>query len=168
MAKKHVQKNRSDHYSTPLDAYKMIQKYIPPNIRIYDPFYCDGSCETNLKEVFPTCKIIHEDKDAFSWMPEFDLIISNPPYSDKKRCLEWLISLDKPFCCFLPGTYMMTKEFSKLPRFENFQFVFTNKRIICVPRNDVNISKKSTPFYSLIWYCYKMKLPYQIQWENNI
>lgn len=167
MTKTHIQKNRSDHYSTPVEAYQMIQNYIPQNIRIYDPFYCDGSCAEHLRTAFPTCEIIHQDKDAFSWMPEFDMIITNPPYSLKKKCLEWMMSLDKPFCCFLPGTYLMTKEFSRLPGFENFQFVFTNQPINCVPRKDVDVSTQSNTYYTIIWYCYKMNLPKQIQWSSK-
>lgn len=160
----HIQKNRSDHYSTPLEAYILLHQYTPNNIIIYDPFYCDGSCAPHLQKAFPTCKIIHENKDAFQWFPVFDRIITNPPYSQKKKCLEWLISLDKPFCCLLPGTYLMTKEFSTINGFENFQYIYTNRRLTCVPRSDVNISKESNSYYSLVWYCYKMNLPKQIQW----
>lgn len=161
MNKLNVYISRDDNYSTSKDAYELLKAYIPRDITIYDPFYCDGKCKTYMEQVFPTCTIINEDKDAFTWFPECDMIITNPPFSMKDKVLKWLIEKNKPFCCILPVTYFVTKKFCDLPGYQDFQFIATNTRIKYELKDSV---KKPSPYYGSMWYCYGMKLPKNIQW----
>ena len=39
--------------------------------------------------------IIHEDKDFFSYTPDYDIIVDNPPFSKMKEVCQRLKELDK-------------------------------------------------------------------------
>lgn len=46
---------------------------------------------------------IDDGKDFFTYQPEdFDVIVSNPPYTQKDRVIERLYELEKPFAVLLP------------------------------------------------------------------
>jgi hypothetical protein len=65
------------------------------SITLYDPYYCNGRTAVLLRELgYPN--IIHEKRDFYAdiekgTVPEYDILITNPPYSDthKKRCLDY-------------------------------------------------------------------------------
>ena len=73
----------TDNYSTDKIGWEIIKDYIPQNKTIWSPFYNDGLQKTYFKDLF-NLDIIHEDKDFFSYTPEYDLIIDNPPFSKFK------------------------------------------------------------------------------------
>ena len=46
---------------------------------------------------------IDDGQDFFTYQPEdFDVIVSNPPYTQKDRVIERLYELEKPFAVLLP------------------------------------------------------------------
>lgn len=50
---------------------------------------------------------IDENKDFFTYEPkEWDIIISNPPYKDKRKFIERCLNLGKPFALLLPTTIL--------------------------------------------------------------
>jgi len=73
----------SDNYITNGDEWNRIKEYIPKNKIIWSPFYCDGKQKEYFKDM--GFDIIHENKDFFSYVPKYDLIIDNPPFSKKKK-----------------------------------------------------------------------------------
>lgn len=64
---------------------------------MYDPYYCDGRTKRYLHRLgFEN--VFHEKRDFYkdiekSRVPNFDILITNPPYSDthKEKCLEFCI-----------------------------------------------------------------------------
>ena len=60
----------TDNYATDKLGWELIKQYIPTDKQIWSPFYCDGK----QKEYFADMgfDIIHEDKDFFSYTPDFD------------------------------------------------------------------------------------------------
>ena len=73
----------SDNYVTNVDDWLRIKEYIPKDKIIWSPFYCDGKQKEYFKDM--GFDIIHEDKDFFSYTPDYDIVIDNPPFSKKKR-----------------------------------------------------------------------------------
>ena len=73
----------SDNYATDKLGWEIIQEYIPKNKVIWSPFYCDGKQKEYFEEM--GYNIIHEDKDFFSYVPNYDIIIDNPPFSKMKE-----------------------------------------------------------------------------------
>ena len=78
-----VQDKDSDNYITNKYEWERIKDYIPTDKIIWSPFYCDGKQKEYFKEL--GYDIIHEDKDFFSYTPEYDLLIDNPPFSKKMK-----------------------------------------------------------------------------------
>ena len=91
---------------TPFYAVDPITKYIPKTKKIWCPFDCEWSA------YFQTFKrggwqversSIDDGQDFFTYQPEdFDVIVSNPPYTQKDRVIERLYELEKPFAVLLP------------------------------------------------------------------
>ena len=100
----------SDEVYTPTYAVQPLVKYIKMfnlNAVIWCPF--DMSHSEYVK-VFERAgfKVIHshidEDKNFFFYEPEeyYDVIISNPPFSQKDNVLKRLYELNKPYAMLLP------------------------------------------------------------------
>jgi len=65
---------------------------------------------TNHPSFTPTQTI--EDKDFFKWTPEdYDIIVSNPPFSKKREVFERLKDLNKPFIMIAPSMMLGYKYF---------------------------------------------------------
>jgi hypothetical protein len=136
----------NDNLKTPIEVWSNIQKYIPENKIIWCPFYFDG--DHKLKEL--GYDIIHENKDFFTYVPEYDIIIDNPPYSIKKKVLHRLLEIDKPFIMIMPVSTLCYQYFK----------VFKNNIQIIVPprRYDFIPEKKSSATFDCLYFCYKMNL----------
>lgn len=147
---------KSDNYITNKDDWERIKEYIPNDKIIWSPFYCDGK----QKEYFNDMgyDIIHEDKDFFSYTPEYDMIIDNPPFSKKKEILARLKELDKPFILICPSMLLSYKYFQE--DYKDIQILIPYKRIN-FKHLESNNSKYSPPFASF-YFCYKMNLPKDI------
>jgi hypothetical protein len=153
--------NKCDNYTTPLNAFQDLTLYKPSQLaKIYDPFYNDGKAKSYLEQVFPLCEVIHEHKDAFTWFPECDIIITNPPFSIKNKVLSWLMEMDKPFMLLLPINQICNKNFRKLKNFSQIQYIVPNGRY----NFEFDTQKKSSSWFNCLWYCYKCNLPKDINY----
>ena len=92
--------NKSDEYLTKEYAVLPIIKYVPKESIIWCPF---DKQDSNFVKVFKEngfsviSSHIDEGKDFFEYKPDnYDLIISNPPYSLREKILIKLFSLKKP------------------------------------------------------------------------
>jgi len=148
-----IQDKDSDNYITNKEDWERIKEFIPTNKKIWSPFYCDGKQKEYFGEM--GFDIIHEDKDFFSYTPEYDLIIDNPPFSKKKEILERLKELDKPFIIICP---------SMLLSYKYFQNNFKNKIQVIIPHDRVKFkhlnsnNKNYAPPFASFFFCYKMNL----------
>ena len=102
----------SDNYNTNPNEWERIKEFIPKDKVIWSPFYCDGMQKEYFKKI--GFDIIHEDKDFFSYTPEYDLIIDNPPFSKKWEILQKLSDLDKPFILIAPSMMLSYEYFQDL------------------------------------------------------
>ena len=146
-----TQDKESDNYATNKDGWLMINDYIPNDKIIWAPFYCDGK----QKEYFNDMgfDIIHEDKDFFSYTPEYDIIIDNPPFSKMKEISKKLKDLDKPFIIVCVSTLLLSKWFQNTFK-DHLQVIIPNKR----PQFTGNGKTNYTPPFGTMYYCYKMNL----------
>jgi hypothetical protein len=146
--------NENDNYATDKKGWEIIKDYIPKDKIIWSPFYCDGKQKDHFKEM--GFDIIHEDKDFFSYVPEYDIIVDNPPFSKMKDICIRLKELDKPF---------ILVAFSKVILLKWFQRLFKNDLQIIIPftrptfTHLTNSKKGYTPPFGVQYYCYKMNLP---------
>tara|TARA_R100001126_G_C4859381_1_gene166458 strand:+ start:420 stop:899 length:480 start_codon:yes stop_codon:yes gene_type:complete len=144
----------SDNYSTDKKGWEIIKDFIPLDKKIWSPFYCDGKQKEYFKELFEL-DIIHEDKDFFSYTPQYDILIDNPPFSKFKDVCLKLKEIDKPF--IIVG-------FSKIILMKWFQKLFKDYLQIIIPftrptfTHLTNPKKGYTPPYGVQYYCYRMNL----------
>lgn len=151
----------SDDYTTTEKAFFDIKPFKPENAKIiYDPFYLDGKSKIYMEKVFSDCKIIHEEKDAFSWMPECDIIITNPPFSKKKEVLKWLETINKPFMVLLPAFTICNKYFQKLGVHKQVELVIPHGRYSF----EFDSQSLKNAAFDCFWFCYKCNLPSQINY----
>jgi len=153
-----VQDKDSDNYITNKYEWERIKDYIPTDKIIWSPFYCDGKQKEYFKEL--GYDIIHEDKDFFSYTPEYDLLIDNPPFSKKNEILNKLNDLDKPFILISPSMMLSYKYFQTNFKDKNIQLIIPYKRMNF---KHLNSNKKNySPPFASFYYCYKMNLPKDI------
>jgi len=153
-----VQDRDSDNYITNKYEWERIKEYIPTDKIIWSPFYCDGKQKEYFKEL--GYDIIHEDKDFFSYTPEYDIIIDNPPFSKKNEILIKLNDLDKPFILICPSMMLSYKYFQTNFKDKNIQLIIPYKRMNF---KHLNSNKKNySPPFASFYYCYKMNLPKDI------
>tara|TARA_R110000824_G_scaffold401213_1_gene611305 strand:- start:4464 stop:4943 length:480 start_codon:yes stop_codon:yes gene_type:complete len=143
----------SDNYATDKKGWEIIEPYIPKDKVIWSPFYCDGK----QKEYFADMgfDIIHEDKDFFSYTPDCDIIIDNPPFSKMKDICIRLKELDKPFILVAFSKVILMKWFQKLFK-DHLQVIIPNKRITF--SHLTNSKEGYSPPFGAWYFCYKMNL----------
>lgn len=98
-------KGKNDECYTPEYAVKPILKYIPQGAVVWCPF--DKQDSEFVKLIGRTNKVIashiHNGQDFLEWEPEenWDLIVSNPPFTNKRGMFERALSFGKPFALLM-------------------------------------------------------------------
>lgn len=153
--------NHSD-YMTPKSAWENIKDYIPKDQIIWEAFYGDGNSGKYLEELgFET---IHKPVDFYE-NNLGDIIVSNPPFSDCKKIMKRLLTLDKPFILILPSSKINTSYFREW-KDKNIQIIIPKKRIqfMKLVNGKVPENWKSDCNFDCFYYCYKMNLDKDIIW----
>ena len=155
-----ITKMKLDDYNTPLYVWEMLLDYLnlDKNTKIYEPFYSNGVAKNYLAKLGYN-NVIHENMNFFDNYDKYDyeIIISNPPYSIKKNILKTLYNIDKPFVLIVP-TAIISKLYMKTifgKDIDKLQFIIPNRRIQFERLDGYN--QKRTAF-DTIFLCYKMNL----------
>ena len=141
---------KDDDYNTPKEELESIAHLIPKDKIIWECFYGDGKSGEYLKDL--GFNVEHHKIDFFL-DPSFnyDILISNPPYSIKPKIFKRLLQIDKPFMMLVPVS-TMTKKFLKT--------YFQDKIQIVIPKTRINFVKNGIQtkkcWYDTLWICYKM------------
>jgi len=106
-----------DHYETPMGAWKELLEAIPSLRRrkLWDPFYCKGATGahwTSLRVPHFVCS----KGDFFRQIrkQDFDIVVTNPPFTTKQVVLDVLVSCGKPFIVLLRTSVLFSKWFRLL------------------------------------------------------
>mgnify|MGYP003656118730 CR=1 FL=1 len=143
----------SDNYATDKIGWEIIKEYIPKDKILYAPFYCDGKQKEYFNEM--GLDIIHEDKDFFTFNPDYEVLIDNLPFSKMKEICIRLKELDKPFIIIAFSKVILMKWFQKLFK-DDLQIIIPFTRPTFTHLN--NPKKGYTPPFGVMYYCYKMNL----------
>lgn len=129
--------HKEDEYYTPQYAVDIILKYL--SHEKYKTIWCpfdkeDSKFVTTLKRLGYNVINTHIDfgQDFLTFVPnfDFDLIISNPPFSIKNQILEKCYKYNKPFCLLLPFTMFNSVSTIKIiNKYKDIQFLMIDKRI---------------------------------------
>lgn len=145
-----------DELYTPDEAVKMILKYIPDNVKvIWEPTAIESSKIVSVLEDAGYIVVkshINDGKDFFTYEPdEYDMIITNPPYSIKDNFLRRAYELNKPFMLLLPITTLEGKNRGSMFNQNGIQVIIPNKRFNFM-------SDKKGAWFQTSWFCNKLNL----------
>ncbi len=139
----------NDHFETPKQAYIDLLPWLeaicsqmqkPRNeLRIYDPYFCQGKMKEYLNEL-GFSNVINENRDFYDdirkkTIPDCDVLITNPPYSGehKTKLLHFLEKNKRgqPFALLLP-VYTVTKSYWRdyLARVDSVSISLLDENII--------------------------------------
>ena len=146
---RNIKFDNDDGYMTPKHVWEDITAHIPKDKIIYEPFFGDGASGRYLKEL-GCMTVIHEKIDFFSHQFKYDLIISNPPYSCKKKIFEKLIQDDKPFILLVPISTLSKQYFKPI----------ADKCSVIIPKKRIQFLKAGQElnrcWFDVIYICYKI------------
>lgn len=149
-------KGKNDECLTPEYAVLPILKYIPKNKVVWCPFDNENS---NFVKVLQknNVNVIHshivENKDFYNYEPrEWDLIVSNPPFTNKRKIFERALTFNKPFALIMSNMWLNDSAPIKLFNKENkdLQLLMFDKRIYY---ENNGIVQTKIPFSSS-YFCY--------------
>ena len=147
---------RNDENYTPKYAVKSVLEYIKPEWVIWCPFDTEES--EFVKEISKTNKVIYSHikygQDFYNYEPKehWDCLISNPPFTNKRKIFERALSFNKPMALLMSNTWLNDK-YSKWVFYEsgrNMQLLMFDKRIEYLSPNS-DIKNKIT--FSSSYYC---------------
>lgn len=106
--------SKSDELYTPFYAVAPLLKYISTDKHIWCPFDEEWSAffQTFRRGGYSVTRShLNEGKDFFAYEPsDYDVIVSNPPFSMKDKVLERLYQLNKPYAILLPLNSLQGKK----------------------------------------------------------
>ena len=150
-----------DELYTPEYAIFPLLKYLPKNIKIWE---CTDYGESNITKVLKNngYKVISTHKKDFDFLNgetdfEFDMIITNPPYSLKDEFLKKCYEYNKPFALLLPLTSLEGINRGKMFNDKGIELIVLDKR--------VDFNGKGSCWYNTSWFCWNV-LPKQLIFEK--
>jgi len=155
-----------DDYITPKSAWENIKDYIPKDKTIWECFYCNGDSGNDLRSL--GFDVIHEEIDFYK-NNKGDILVSNPPFSEKKEVFNRLKEIDKPFIMICPASAINTKYLKNIFSFSEekdnrLQIIIPSKRIQFIKKINNKLEQKNKCNFDCFYYCYKLNLDRDIIW----
>ena len=152
----------NDECYTPDYAVKPILEYIPDGATVWCPF--DTEASEFVRLISKKNKVIksHLDdgQDFLQWQPkeDWDMIISNPPFSNKRKFFERALYFNKPFALIMSNTWLNDSTPKILFHDRDLQLLMFDNRME-FNQSDGKVNNKIT--FSSSYYCWNF-LPKQI------
>nr|DAK38107.1 MAG TPA: adenine-specific methyltransferase [Caudoviricetes sp.] len=159
-------KGKNDECMTPSYGVEPILKYIPQNAIVWCPF--DKKNSEFVKQISKKNKVvfshIDEGEDFFIYEPEeWDVIVSNPPFTNKRKVFERALSFNKPFALIMTNLWFNDAAPKQLFKDKDLQLLMFDKRIIFNKEDGTSMGKIIN--FSSSYFCWNF-LPKQIIMEN--
>lgn len=159
-------KGKNDECLTLDYAVKPILKFIPDDCVVWCPFDLEDSefvKQIREKGNKVIRSHISEGKDFFTYEPSehWDCIVSNPPFTNKRKIFERALSFGKPFALIMSNTWLNDAAPKQIFKENDLQLLMFEQRMRFL--NNGVIDNKIT--FSSSYYCYKF-LPKQIIMES--
>lgn len=151
-------KGKNDENYTQKYGVIPILKYIPPTSVVWCPFDKKNSefvktiTENGNKVIYSH---IDEGKDFYEYEPteKWDCIISNPPFTNKRKIFERCLDFNKPFALIMSNTWLNDSAPVKIfiERGKQLQLLMFDKRMEFM---GVNGENRGRPTFSSSYFCY--------------
>tara|TARA_B110000211_G_scaffold211194_1_gene249858 strand:+ start:568 stop:1128 length:561 start_codon:yes stop_codon:yes gene_type:complete len=154
-------KGNNDECYTPDYGVEPILEYIPEGAIVWCPF--DDQTSEFVKQISKQNTVvashINEDRDFFEYEPEeWDVIVSNPPFTNKRKFFERALSFNKPFALIMTNTWLNDSAPKQLFKEKDLQLLMFDKRMKFVSPDGRDNNKIT---FSSSYYCWNF-LPKQI------
>jgi hypothetical protein len=153
----YIQRGSFDELYTPSYAIEPLLEYIPKGIKIWE---CTDYGSSNITKVLKDngYEVISTHKKDFDFLIDkpdfdFDMIITNPPYSLKDSFIEKCYEYGKPFSLLLPLTSLEGIKRGRMFNENGIQLMVLDKRC--------DFNGKGSCWFNTSWFCYKT-LPKQL------
>jgi len=143
-------KGHSDELFTPKEAFDWLEPYLPDGVI----FECAVGTEKLSTYMKSRGRRVVVSDDFQNSHPEYDVIVTNPPFSKKDMFLSEAYSRGKPFAILLPITAIEGIKRQKLYQKYGIE-------ILCLPRR-IDFNGKKSPWFYVAWFCWKIDLPNQL------
>lgn len=160
----YMRNEKDDELYTPIYATTPLLKYLPKGITIWE---CTDYGYSNITQVLKDSgyKVISTSKQDFDFLKDkplfnFDMIITNPPYSLKDEFIKKCYEYKKPFCLLLPLTSLEGVKRGQLFRENTIDVLVFDRRVEYMKTN-----RKTGSWFNTSWFCYKV-LPKQLIFEK--
>ena len=158
-------KGNNDECYTPDYGVEPILKYIPKDATVWCPFDTEES--QFVIQISKQNKVIRSHlesgQDFFDYEPdEWDMIVSNPPFTDKRKFFERALSFNKPFALIMTNTWLNDSAPKQLFKDKDLQLLMFDKRMKFISPDGRDNDKIT---FSSSYYCWNF-LPKQIIMEE--
>jgi len=153
-------KGNNDECYTPTYGVAPILKYIPKDCIVWCPF--DTEQSEFVKQIRKQNKVVFSHiatgQDFFTYEPKhWDVIVSNPPFTNKRKYFERALSFNKPFALIMTNTWLNDAAPKQLFKDKELQLLLFDKRMKFL--NNGVVANKIT--FSSSYYCWSF-LPKQL------
>ena len=155
----------NDECYTPKYGVTPILKYIPKDAKVWCPF--DTIDSEFVKQISKKNEVVFThikyNQDFLTYEPpEWDVIVSNPPFTNKRKFFERALSFEKPFALIMTNTWLNDSAPKQLFKDKDLQLLMFDKRMK-FHSPDGRPNDKIT--FSSSYYCWNF-LPKQIIMEE--
>lgn len=157
----------NDECYTPAYGVAPIVKYLPRDKIIWCPF---DKSESQYVRILTSNGFnviyshINDGKDYFNYQPDkWDIIVSNPPFTNKRKIFERALSFNKPFALLMSNAWLNDAAPIRLFTDKQLQLLLFDKRIKF--ENNGIVQNKIT--FSSGYFCYDV-LPKDIICEKLV
>ena len=155
----------NDECYTPSYGVTPILKYIPKNVVVWCPFDTEES--EFVKQISNQNSVVYSHislgQDFFTYEPHhWDIIVSNPPFTNKRKFFERALSFNKPFALIMTNTWLNDSAPKQLFKNKDLQLLMFDKRM---KFNNPDGRSNDKITFSSSYYCWNF-LSKQIIMEN--
>jgi len=147
----HLGKSKaSDEYYTPPEAAALIERYLPKGKTIYEAAYGMGHLANYLRECGYTVVGDPEWDYLTTDFSDYDIAVTNPPYSLKNEFLQRAYQLGKPFAFLMPADTAVGLQ--RFPLFERYgvELLIPSRRVNYI----IDGSKRGSSNFNSFWFCW--------------
>ena len=141
---------------TPRYGVLPIVKYLPKDKIIWCPFDKEDSefvkvlTEQGYKVIYSH---IENGQDFYTYEPEeWDILVSNPPFTNKRQIFERALSFGKPFALIMSNTWLNDSAPKQVFKDKQLQILFFEERMKF--SNNGVVQNKIT--FSSSYFCYNL------------
>ena len=146
-----------DDYQTPPEALSILLPYLHKDWTIWEPAAGEGYLARALEDagLNVIASDIRTGQDFLEYEPDehYDLVVTNPPYSQKNEFLERAYSLRKPFAFLLPITTLEGKRRQVLFSENGISLLIPGRRINFITPD----GKDTGSWFLTAWFTWKLQ-----------